>query len=44
VPPIEPPPPEPARWLSPGARAFVDWVVQGFEAQRLAERFAGSLG
>jgi signal peptidase I len=27
VPPIEPPPPEPARWLSPGARAFVDWVV-----------------
>jgi DNA-binding transcriptional LysR family regulator len=25
-------------------KAFVDWVVQGFEAQRLAERFAGSLG
>jgi DNA-binding transcriptional LysR family regulator len=25
-------------------KAFVDWVVQGFETQRLAERFAGSLG
>jgi DNA-binding transcriptional LysR family regulator len=25
-------------------KAFVDWVVQGFEVQRLAERFAGSLG
>ena len=27
VPPIEPPLPEPERWLSPGARAFFDWVV-----------------
>jgi signal peptidase I len=27
LPPIEPPGPEPSRWLSPGARAFVDWVV-----------------
>lgn len=34
-----------SRKLMPAkTRAFVDWVVQGFEAQRLAERFAGSLG
>jgi len=25
-------------------RAFIDWVVDAFKAQRLAERFAGSLG
>jgi DNA-binding transcriptional LysR family regulator len=25
-------------------RAFVDWVVEAFKAERLAERFAGSLG
>jgi DNA-binding transcriptional LysR family regulator len=25
-------------------RAFVDWVVEAFKTERLAERFAGSLG
>lgn len=25
-------------------KAFVDWVIKGFEEQHLAERFAGSLG
>ncbi|CAO4152354.1 LysR substrate-binding domain-containing protein [Methylorubrum extorquens] len=34
-----------SRTLLPAkTRAFVDWVTDAFKAQRLAERFAGSLG
>jgi DNA-binding transcriptional LysR family regulator len=34
-----------SRTLLPAkTRAFVDWVAEAFRAQRLAERFAGSLG
>ncbi len=34
-----------SRTLLPGkTRAFVDWVADAFKRQRLAERFAGSLG
>ncbi len=30
--------------LPPKTRVFVDWVVEAFKTERLAERFAGSLG
>lgn len=34
-----------SRKLMPAkTKAFVEWVVQSFESQRLAQRFAGSLG
>jgi len=34
-----------SRTLVPGkTRVFVDWVAQAFKRQRMAERFAGSLG
>ncbi len=34
-----------SRTLLPGkTRAFVDWVADVFKRERLAERFAGSLG
>jgi DNA-binding transcriptional LysR family regulator len=34
-----------SRTLLPGkTRAFVDWVVDAFGTQKLAERFAGSFG